>query len=70
MSTVSVGVRVPINLHEKLKKRATIMKASKSEVILTAIAQFLESSEDAPLAARMTNVERRLEELESLVQLG
>ena len=63
-----VGVRVPDLLHEKLAEHAAAMKVSKSEVVLSALAQYLDSASDVPMAVRMAAVEKRLTEVEALVK--
>ncbi|MGB5596601.1 MAG: ribbon-helix-helix protein, CopG family [Crocosphaera sp.] len=43
-TTHQVGVKVPTLLHEKLKEHAAALKVSKSEVVLSALAEYLDSS--------------------------
>ncbi len=62
-----VGVRVPDLLHEKLAEYAATLNVSKSEVVLSALAQYLDSASDVPMAVRMAAVEQRLTEVEALV---
>ena len=63
-----VGVRVPDLLHEKLAEHAAAMKVSKSEVVLSALAQYLDSATDVPMAVRMAMLENRVSEIEALVK--
>lgn len=65
MTTVHVGVRVPDSLYEKLSDHAQHSNLSRSEVILSALAQYLKSTEDVPLAARVNEIEKRLAEVEN-----
>ncbi len=69
MSGVSVGVRIPSNLYEKLLAHTSKVHVSKSEVIISALAQYLESTEDIPLSQRMAKVEKKLAVLESKVEI-
>ena len=52
MSSVSVGVRIPSNLYEQLLSYSSKVNFSKSEVIISAFAQYLESTEDIPLSQK------------------
>ena len=69
MSSVSVGVRIPSNLYEKLLAHTSKVHTSKSEVIISALAQYLESTEDIPLSQRVAQVEKKLAVLESKVEM-
>ena len=69
MSSVSVGVRIPSNLYEKLLAHTSRVNASKSEVIISALAHYLESTEDIPLSQRVAEVERKLALLETKVEM-
>lgn len=69
MSSVSVGVRIPSNLYEKLLNHANKVHVSKSEVIISALAQYLQSTEDMPLTQRVAEVEKKLAVLESKVEM-
>ena len=68
MSSVSVGVRIPSNLYEKLLVHTSKVHASKSEVIISALAHYLESTEDLPLSERVADLEAKVEELQVLVK--
>ena len=68
MSSVSVGVRIPSNLYEKLMAHASKVRVSKSEVIISALAHYLESTEDLPLSERVAELETKVEELQVLVR--
>ncbi len=65
MSSVSVGVRIPSNLYEKLINHAHRINTSKSEVIISALASYLNSVEDIPLSVKVANLEKRIVALES-----
>ncbi len=68
MSSVSVGVRIPSNLYEKLMVHANKVQVSKSEVIISALAHYLESTKDIPLSERLADLEAKVEELQVLVK--
>ncbi len=65
MSSVSVGVRIPSNLYEKLINQAHKINTSKSEVIISALASYLNTVEDVPLSVKVANLEKRIVALES-----
>ena len=69
MSSVSVGVRIPSNLYEKLQAHTSKVDVSKSEVIITALAQYLGSTEDIPLSQRVAEIESKLAVLEAKVKM-
>ncbi len=64
MSSVSVGVRIPSNLYEKLINHAHKINTSKSEVIISALASYLNSAEDVPISIKVADLEKRIMALE------
>ncbi|GFE71925.1 CopG family transcriptional regulator [Chroococcus sp. FPU101] len=46
MSTVQVGIRILSHLFQKLQERAAQVNASKTEVILSALADYLENTRE------------------------
>ena len=64
MSSVSVGVRIPSNLYEKLINHTHKINTSKSEVIISALAKYLDATEDVPLSVKVANLEKRIMALE------
>ena len=68
MSSVSVGVRIPSNFYEKLMAHVNKVHVSKSEVVIGALAHYLESTEDLPLSERVADLEAKVEELQVLVK--
>ena len=44
------------------------MNVSKSEVVLSALAQYLDSASDVPMAVRMAAVEKKVEHLQQLLE--
>jgi len=67
MSSVSVGVRIPSNLYERLLAHASKVHASRSEVVISALAHYLGCTEDVPLSERLADLEAKVEELQVLV---
>ena len=65
MSSVSVDARIPSNLYEKLINHAHKIDTSKSEVIISALAKYLNATEDVPLSVRVANLEKRIVALET-----
>ena len=61
MSSVSVSVRIPSNLHEKLLAHTSKVDVSKSEVIISALAQYLGCTEDIPLIPAIAPYELEME---------
>ena len=58
MSSVSVGVRIPSNLYQKLINHAHKIHTSKSEVIISALASYLNSVEEIPLSIKVADLEK------------
>lgn len=67
MSTVQMGIRVPSHLYEKLVASADQAKTSKTVVVLTALAQHLNSKEDVPLEVRVLELEAKVEHLQRFI---
>jgi len=68
MSSVSVGVRIPSNLYEKLLAHTSKVHVSKSEVVISALANYLGCTEDVPLNQKVADLEAKVEELQVLVK--
>lgn len=68
MTSVSVGVRIPSNLYEKLLVHISNAHVSKSEVVISALANYLGATEDVPLSQKVANLEAKVEELQALVK--
>ncbi len=65
--SVSVGLRLPVYLHDKLVAYATQVQASKSEIIVAALANYLDNAEDVPISIKMADLEKRIVALETKV---
>ncbi len=63
-----IAIRLPQSLMEKLNTYVERTGASKTEVMVGALAQYLDCPESIPLSQRMAEVEMRLDDLESFVK--
>lgn len=68
MSNISIGIRIPTNLHKRLESYIAETHLTKTEVILNALAQYLDVSEEIPLLQRVAALEAQMLELKSLVK--
>ena len=60
INTVQLRVRIPCNLNQRLSIYMTKISMSKTEVVLNALAFYLDCTKEMPLAARMTSLEEKL----------
>ena len=60
MGKRQIAVRVPDSLLERLDNYVKDKKTSKTDVVIGALAQYLDSPENVPLGERMTAVEDKL----------
>ncbi|MGK7872246.1 MAG: ribbon-helix-helix protein, CopG family [Xenococcaceae cyanobacterium] len=65
MTKPQISIRITPPLLEKLNNYVERTGTSKTEVVVGAIANYLDCAEDIPLSQRMASVERRLAELEA-----
>ena len=65
MGKRQIAVRVPDSLLERLDNYVKKKKTSKTDVVIGALAQYLDSPENVPLGERMTAVEDKLAQLEA-----
>ncbi len=63
-----IAIRLPVPLMEKLNAYVKRTGASKTEVMVGALAQYLDFPESIPLSQRVSEIEKRMKELESLVK--
>ncbi len=68
VSNISIGIRIPINLHKRLEVYIAETHLTKTEVILNALAQYLDVSDEIPLDQRVKALEAQMLELKSLVK--
>ncbi len=67
MAKSQIAVRVPPSLLAELNQYVEKTGTSKTDVVVSAIAQYLGCAENVPLSQRLAEVERRVGELEAKV---
>jgi predicted DNA-binding protein len=65
MNKRQLGIRIPNNLLERLDNYAVEHNTSKTDVVIGALAKYLESPESIPLGERIIAVEARVTKLEA-----
>ncbi len=65
MSKIQLAVRIPEKLQEKLDNYIDQTGATKTEVVINALGQYLDCNENVPFSQRMAEFERRLAALEA-----
>lgn len=65
MSKPLIAVRMPPSLLEKLNSHAKLTGTSKTDVILTAVAQYLDCLDSISLTQRVTELEIKVKELQA-----
>ena len=68
MAKPQIAIRLPPYLMDKLNSYIARTGSSKTEVIVGALAQYLDCPESIPLGQRMTKVERKVAELETKLE--
>ncbi len=68
MAKSQIAVRVPRPIMDKLNSYVEHTGTTKTEVIVVALAKYLDCTQDLSMPKRMAEVERRMEELERLVK--
>lgn len=68
MPNISTGIRIPPHLHKRLEDYIAETHATKTEVILTALAQYLGVAEEISLSQRVAELEAQMVELRNLVK--
>ncbi len=63
-----IAIRLPFELMDKLNSYVERTGASKTEVMVGALAQYLDCPESMPFSQRVTDLERRMAELEAEVR--
>lgn len=66
MPKSQISVRIPSSLLEKLNGYVDKTGATKTEVIVGALAKYLDCTQDLSIPKRMAEVERKVAELERL----
>ena len=65
MRKKQLGIRIPEVLLARLDHYAKAMKTSKTEIVIGALAQYLDSPENIPLGERVRAVESKLAQIEA-----
>ncbi len=68
MTRPQISIRLVPSLMEKLNTYVELTGTSKTDVVVTAIAQYLGCAETVPLSQRMAEMEKRMEDLEAEVR--
>lgn len=68
MPRPQVVIRIPPKLFSKFNAYMEKTGSSKTEVVLSALAQYLECVEDLPLTQRMAKLETRITMLETSIK--
>jgi len=68
MGKPQITVRISPSLLTSLNQYVESTGTSKTDVVISALAQYLDCAEEVPLSQRMAEVENRLTELEDLVK--
>ena len=68
MSRFQLAVRIPRFLHEKLNSYIDRTGASKTEVVVGALAHYLGCVEDLPLSQKVSELEQRIAAVETLLR--
>ncbi len=63
-----LAVRIPPSIMEKLNDYVENTGTTKTEVIVGALAQYLDCTQDLSMPKRMAEMERKVAELEELVK--
>ena len=67
MSKPQIAIRIPPDLLAELNKYVKQVGTSKTDVVVSAIAQYLGCAKSVPLSQRMAELEKRMNQLEALV---
>jgi predicted DNA-binding protein len=68
MNTVQLGIRIPANLNERLTTFMQQTGISKTEVVVSALASYLECTEEISLTERMAIIEAKMAQLEAMLK--
>ncbi len=68
MTRPQIAVRIPPSIFEQLNNYVEKTGTSKTDVVVSAIAQYLGCAENVPLIQRVAELEVKVEELQALVK--
>ena len=69
MSKPQIAIRLSPSLLQELNNYVELTGTSKTDVVVSAIAQYLGCADNMPLNQRMGELEKRLRELESKLNI-
>jgi hypothetical protein len=69
MSKPQIAIRLSPSLLQELNNYVELTGTSKTDVVVSAIAQYLGCADNVPLNQRVGDMERRLRELESKLNI-
>ena len=69
MSKPQIAIRLSPSLLQELNNYVELTGTSKTDVVVSAISQYLGCADNVPLNQRVGELERRLRELESKLQI-
>jgi hypothetical protein len=67
MKSAHISVRIPPKLHEELRVYVEQNGLSKTEVVVSALAEYLQCQSEVSLSQKIVNFEKRLAQLETKV---
>ncbi|MBW4457620.1 MAG: DNA-binding domain-containing protein [Nostoc indistinguendum CM1-VF10] len=67
MNTVQLGIRIPKHLNQRLLDYAAQTGISKTEIVISALARYFGTTNDTPLAEKVTNLEKKVAMLEAAI---
>lgn len=70
MANTHISIRIPPKLNSQLEAYTERHGATKTEILLSALAKYLEVEPEVSLTDRIASLERRLEKLEINVGVG
>jgi hypothetical protein len=70
MSKPQIAIRLSPSLLQELNNYVELTGTSKTDVVVSAISQYIGCADNVPLNQRVGELERRLRELENLVKVG
>ncbi len=69
MSKSQLGLRIPTSLFNELNRYVEETGTSKTEVVCSAIAEYLGCADNVPMSKRMAEFEKRLAVLEAKAKI-
>ena len=70
MGKPQIAIRLSPSLLQELNNYVELTGTSKTDVVVSAISQYLGCADNVPLNQRVGELERKLRELENLVKVG